>query len=133
VYYVLFYVTLASGDTEVMLVTMLCVFCSLMYFLAQSHPQGLNYQRLCRRTLDVIISVLASSGPLGLAREPRDCVDAFADFIGQQMVACEYAIENEAQAQILVRRGLLPFVFCFVFPSAFPVSPSVLFLTPRLR
>lgn len=39
---------------------------------------------------------------IGLAREPADCVDAFASFIFQQIMTCDYLIESEEKAKVLV-------------------------------
>jgi hypothetical protein len=57
---------------------------------------------LSNQTLDIIINVLDSMSFLSLAREPRDCIEAFSNFISERVSELDYVINNEDDTRVVV-------------------------------
>jgi hypothetical protein len=54
-------------------------------------------------TLDIIIDVLLTAGPLSLERESSDCINAFLKFISQQIEEdYKFIIDTEEKANAIV-------------------------------
>ncbi len=64
-----------------------------------SRVPGVQYQQLCKQTLDMIISVISALPPLALRDEPQDCLDAFNEFIHRLIRDYEYRVDADYKAQ----------------------------------
>lgn len=64
-----------------------------------SRVPGVQYQQLCKQTLDMIIGVISALPPLALRDEPQDCLDAFNEFIHRLIRDYEYRVDADYKAQ----------------------------------
>lgn len=64
-----------------------------------SRVPGVQYQQLCKQTLDMIIGVISALPPLALRDEPQDCLDAFNEFIHRLIRDYEYRLDADYKAQ----------------------------------
>eukprot|EP00029_Vermamoeba_vermiformis_P008050 TRINITY_DN365_c0_g1_i7.p1 TRINITY_DN365_c0_g1~~TRINITY_DN365_c0_g1_i7.p1 ORF type:complete len:4455 (+),score=2004.27 TRINITY_DN365_c0_g1_i7:138-13502(+) len=64
-----------------------------------SRVPGVQYQQLCKQTLDMIIGVISALPPLALREEPQDCLDAFNEFIHRLIRDYEYRVDADYKAQ----------------------------------
>jgi hypothetical protein len=67
-----------------------------------SQIKDANYQKLCAKTLQVVIDVLSSIPTLALHDEPTDCLDAFKDFIYNLVASYNFQIDTEQKAQAAI-------------------------------
>lgn len=63
----------------------------------------MNYQKLSDHTLEIVVNVLQSLGPLSLKNEPADCVSAFSEFISERVKELNYHIDTEEKTRAVVR------------------------------
>jgi len=64
-----------------------------------SRVPGVQYEQLCKQTLEMIINVISALPPLALRDEPQDCLDAFNDFIHRLIRDYEYRLDADHKAQ----------------------------------
>ncbi len=60
----------------------------------------MQYEKLCSRTLGILLTVLGSLQPLALAQEPADCLDAFEQFIVSLIKGDKYAVNSDTKIQV---------------------------------
>lgn len=62
--------------------------------------QGVNFDQLCSKTLGILLSVLSTLPPFALYSEPKDCMDAFQEFILERIKAHSFIIDSASKAQV---------------------------------
>jgi hypothetical protein len=89
----------SSNDSDVPVVVRLGVLTLFPLIESLANIKDANYQRLCNRTLDIIIKVLTSVPALALRDEPSDVLDAFRDFVLGLIQSQNYVVDTPEKAQ----------------------------------
>lgn len=93
----------AAVGTEVPVVVRLGVLSMFPVIEALRGVQGVNFEQLCSKTLGILLGVLSTLPPFALYTEPKDCMDAFQDFVLERIKAHAYIIDSASKAQVTGR------------------------------
>lgn len=91
-----------ADDKDVPVVVRLGVLTLFPLIESLANIKDANYQRLCNRTLDIVIKVLTSVPALALRDEPADVLDAFRDFIFGLVKSHNFILDSPEKAQAMV-------------------------------